>query len=406
MLFENDFYSELKRKLIELTYKMTDKRENKLSILCMDVNKKFGFPTGMVSDVVTFRVDMQDTLEVLLYAIAFSLNNNNIFETKINLERYFPKKEIAEFSKYKYQVSTIKFPFTFASPMIEIKPDEQYIGRTTVKELMQLRDAQIINYNANTQRTMTLKKGKDFEYYKITLNHKAVDQIVELLKKGDFVPNTLTFNLSPETDFTYKNGKLTINEKTAFDILDGYHRYIAMSNLYNIDKDFDYPMEIRIMFLSEENAKQFIYQEDQRTPLAKDDAKAMNKNDVGVKICRFLKNKLSDIISQQGIINEPLLVKLIDLLYVKGGVSYERSKLVSIANEIADIINGVSDEVPEVLDSKWSNKFTIIFFGLASKGKLKGKALINETERISQLTTKEEKIEQLTLKRLNTLLGM
>lgn len=399
MINKEGLYTELKRKFAELSMKLTSNRKNRQTILCTEVNKKFGFPIGMVSDIVTQRVDMQDTLEVLLFAIA------SVAEVKVSY--YFSEREIKEYSQYKYQATSLKFPFTFASQMVEIKPDEQYIGRTSVKELMQLRDAQIINYNANTQRTMTLKRGNDYEYYKITLNRKAVDQISELLQKKDFIPNTLTFNLSPETDFTYKNGKLTINEQVPFDILDGYHRYIAMSNLYNLDETFDYPMEIRILFLSEENAKQFIYQEDQRTPLSKADSNAMNKNDAGVKVCRFVKQKLgNEIVSQQGIINEALLVKLIDLLYIKNNTTYERSKLISIANEIVSIVEDTAMDIPELLDTKWSNNFTIVMIGLATKKELKGKELYITALETTKTLIKEEKVEQLTLKRLNKLLDV
>ena len=399
MINKEGLYTELKRKFAELSMKLTSNRKNRQTILCTEVNKKFGFPIGMVSDIVTQRVDMQDALEVLLFAIA------SVAEVKVSY--YFSEREIKEYSQYKYQANSLKFPFTFASQMVEIKPDEQYIGRTSVKELMQLRDAQIINYNANTQRTMTLKRGNDYEYYKITLNRKAVDQISELLQKKDFIPNTLTFNLSPETDFTYKNGKLTINEQVPFDILDGYHRYVAMSNLYNLDETFDYPMEIRILFLSEENAKQFIYQEDQRTPLSKADSNAMNKNDAGVKVCRFVKQKLgNEIVSQQGIINETLLVKLIDLLYIKNNTTYERSKLISIANEIVSIVEDAAMDIPELLDTKWNNNFTIAMIGLATKKELKGKELYITALETTKTLIKEEKVEQLTLKRLNKLLDV
>ena len=399
MLNKERLYNDLKQKFMELSMQMTSDRKNRQTELCIEVSKKYGFPLGMVSDIVTLRVDMKDALEVLLFAIA------SLALSSSTLQYYFSEREIKEYSKYKYKTSTIKFPFTFESLMVEVRPEEQYVGRTTVKELMKLRDAQVINYNINTQRTMTLKRGKDFEYYQITLNRKAVDQITELLRKKDFIPNTLTFNLSPETDFTYKNGKLTINEPTAFDILDGYHRYIAMSNLYNIDEEFDYPMEIRIMFLNEENAKQFIFQEDQRTPLSKADSNAMNKNDVGVKISRFIKNSLgNDIVGQNAIINEALLVKLISLLYVKNGISYERSKMVKISNEITGIINDVSREVPELLDSKWSLNFTIAFFGLINNKNMKGKKLYENANELANKLNKEVKIEQLTLKRLNRLL--
>ena len=96
MLFEKEFYDTLKNKLIELSIKKTSKHENKLSILCKEVNKRFGFPLGMVSDVVTLRVAMEDTSEELLYAIAKTLNAN------INLDRYFAAKTIETYDKYRY----------------------------------------------------------------------------------------------------------------------------------------------------------------------------------------------------------------------------------------------------------------------------------------------------------------
>jgi len=404
MLNKDKFYMELKRKFIELSInrnskKLLKKPVSKQMQLCMDVHAKYNFPPGMVSDIVTLRVNMEDALEVLLYAIAsFVLSDTSI-------KTYFTPREIKEYSKYKYETSSIKFPYTFESLMVEIKPDEQYIGRISVKELMKLRDAQIINYNVNTQRTMTLKRGKDYEYYQVTLNRKAIDQMMDLYRNGDFIPNTLTFNLSPETDFTYKDGKLTINDEVPFDILDGYHRYIAFSNLYNIDDTFDYPMEIRIMFANEENARQFIYQEDQKTPLSKVDSSAMNKNDVGVKVCRLVKSKLgNDIINQDGIINEALLVRLIDLLYVKDNKAYKRSQLVSVSNEIISTIEGVNLDVPDLLDERWSIEFTIMFLALANKLQLKGKELYNKTIKTKDIA-KNVRIEQVTGKKLNYLLA-
>lgn len=399
MLYKEQFYAELKRHFVNLSMQRTKGHGNKQTELCMQVNSKYGFPPGMVSDIVTLRVAMEDALEVLLYAIASCILSDAAIKT------YFTEQEIKKYSKYKHVVPTVKFPYTFEGIMVEIVPEEQYIGKTTVKELMKLRDAQIINYNADTQRKMTLKRGKDFEYYQITLNHKAVDKITELYRTGDYIPNTITFNIPPETDFKYENGRLTINEPVKFDLLDGYHRYVAMSNEYNLDDNFDYPMEIRVKFTNEENAKQFIYQEDQRTPLLKSDSNAMNKNDIGVKICKFIKGRIgSDIINQNGIISEPLLVKLINLLYVKHNMSYGRSKIVTIANIISDVIESVLLIKPDLLDNKWENSFTIIFFGAASQKNLTGKDLYNYAND-NQNIAKGVKTEQLTLKKLNRLLA-
>ena len=392
MVREKDFYSEIRVALRDLTLKRSGLQE-----VCQDVNEKYGFPLGMVSDVVTQRTDMEDAPKELLFAIAKTL--------EMKVTSFFTESEVKKYSKYKYVVQNIKFPFTFESHMIEIVPDKQYIGKTTARELMKLRDAQLIDYNEKTQRSLVLKQGNNFGYYRIDLNRKAIVKMSELFINGDFVPNTLTLNLPPDTDFTYHNEQLIINEMTKFDLLDGYHRYITLSNCFNNDINFDYPMEIRIMFKDEEDARQFIYQEDQRTPLSKIDVSAMNKNDIGVKICRFIKDELKDnIIGTNGIINEPLFIRLIDLLYVNNHVTYNRPKIVAIAKEILGIIRGVEDEVESLLGEKWSTNFTIQFLGLAQRKGLRGLKLYNEAKEKSSKMGKEERFELLTTRHLNSLL--
>ena len=64
---------------------------------------------------------------------------------------------------------------------------------------------------------------------------------------------------------------------TIMDILDGYHRYISMSEIVREDPTFDYPMMIQIVSFSEEKARQFIFQEDQKTQMKKVDSAAMNQ---------------------------------------------------------------------------------------------------------------------------------
>ena len=131
----------------------------------------------------------------------------------------------------------------------------------------------------------------------------------------------------------------------------------------------------------------------------------MNKNDIGVRICRFIKNKIgNDVISQSGIINESLLVRLLDVLYVEKRKVYERSKIVSIANSIVNMINDVLSDVPTLLDNKWTNEFTIIFFLLASRKQLKGKKLYEQACKNKDVA-KGIRVEHITTKRLSHLLA-
>lgn len=399
MTNESELYSKLSTFFTEMFIQHGKRKSNSQTELCLEVQKKFGFPSGVVSDIVTMRTDMADASKELLYAITSVVSKK--YHT-INVEKYFSVTEIETYRKYRYKVGTTKFPITFKN-MIEVIEDEQYIGKITVRELMELRDAQILNYNVDTQRPMTLKRGDNFEYYKITLNRDAVNQMTELFQKGDFISNAITLNLPPDCDISYRNGELTIKDEVKFDILDGYHRYIALSNLYNLDNTFDYPMELRVTFFNQEKAKQFIYQEAQRTPLSKADADSMNKNDYGVKICQYIRRMLgNDIVGSCGIINESLLTRLISLLYVEH-TSYSKARQHEIGNQIMKVVNETETEVPELLDNIWTLNFTVMFFAEAKLNDLKGKELYDKAlEKAGAI--KEIDVGNLSMKRIKDML--
>ena len=149
------------------------------------------------------------------------------------VNQYFVDKEINEYEDAVVESSKAKFPLRFS--VVQITED-QWIGKITMKELMTLGSSQLINYNENAQRVLKriVKDGE--EYYRIQLNKTAVNAIKESLELDRYIPNTITLNI-PQDDssvFSYNDTKkeMVIKEIGMFDILDGYHRYIAMSNIH------------------------------------------------------------------------------------------------------------------------------------------------------------------------------
>ena len=365
--------------------------------ICRSLYVKHKIPPEITSDILTKKTDLQDALDVVLYCIATEL--------QIYLPVYYTASEISRYEDYQYQTSSVTFPYIFED-MIEISEGKQYIGKITVQQLMQLRDAQILNYNANTQRQMQLKTGNNFSYFRIALNRKAVDQITNLLNTGDFIPNTITLNINPAVNFSYSNGKLRIKDEVKFDILDGYHRYIALSNLYNLNKTFDYPMELRITFFREEVARQFIFQEDQKTKLAKVDSAAMDKNNISNKICREILEILKDRFNASDIVRQGVLSKIISVLYIEKGKAYPYQKIIAVAEEITNAIKRVCLDVNSFLSTPWSDTFTVMFVTLIKHGELKGKQLYDKATELSEnIKATELKIDTLTISKLNKLLS-
>lgn len=372
MLRKDELLAEIRRLLV-----MNVAQKNWQRDVAMSIHEKRNVPIETVTSILTQRTNLEDYNEFILFCIAEGCG------IKRDLIYYFAKSELDDFSKRKFEEAKVKFPYKFTD-MVEVQPGTQYIGKITTNTLMKLRDAQLINYNENAQRTLKRMKSEGgAEYYTINLNRKAVNEIMKMLSSGDFVPNTLTLSISPDTDFTYntESKTLTVNEQISFDILDGYHRYVALSNMYNLNSRFDYPMELRLVVFPEIKARQFIYQEDQKTKMRKIDSDALSSTDPANEICAKIKNKLAGNITiarNDGIIDESVLSEMIRCLCVKSGVKYDNKAKNIISDAFVNAVLKGQDEFNDIdLKERWSIPFTVAFSLLAFTGKMEEKLLIN-----------------------------
>lgn len=311
-----------------------------------NIKEKYNIPRTISLDILTLNKSTDGFSRFILYAIFQEVAGN------LKEEDFFTKDEINYFSNYRYQEDKIKFPMCFHMKQVTV---DQWIGIITTKELMKLRDAQLINYNTNTQRSMkAIGKG---QHYQITLNKKALRDIGELYNKKSYIPTTITLNMPEDTDYIYneERSKLIINNIKYFDIIDGYHRYIAMSNEYNSNANFDYPMELRIVAFPEYKAKQFIFQEDQKTKMTAVESKSFNQNDAGNIVAQRLNNdpecNFMGLISLNGVINSGELGLLVSQFWFKKKMSKgdERRRIIEVAKDLKYKLNYISECNPSLL---------------------------------------------------------
>ena len=323
------------------------------------LNDSFNLPPEIASDYLTLRNNITEANDFVLFIFASLLY-------KDKLTKYFTASEIKEYSKSKFSVDKLKFPLRYK--MVQIA-DDQWVGKITVKEIIKLRDAQVINYNEKAQRTMQRIVANGVEHYQISLNKKAVAGIEDAFESGMYIPNTITLNLPEDTDYSYdeETNELVIKggDGFHFDILDGYHRYIAISKTYNINHKFDYNMELRIVQFNEDRAKQFIWQEDQKTKMRKMDSDAMNQTAVATKVIARLNgdptfNLAGQINPNEGVINSPLLYICINTLFCQGIIkkTEELKKIIGITKQLKDTINYITEHDKRYLD-KWNKRRTI-----------------------------------------------
>lgn len=341
----------------ELAKKITRICENKVSDLKYKevINKwtdtlfqSYNIPHSLSNDILSLRVNPVDYEDYILFAVL------SIISEEKTVKDYFTESEIKKYSAKKYAEKKIKFPIRWK--MVQVS-DDQWIGSISVKELMQLRNARLINYNENTQRPLSRKTINGEEVYRITINEAAISAIMDSYANGTYISNTITLNMPEDTEMRYSDGEVVINQISSFDILDGYHRYLAMQRLYLNDKNFDYTMEFRLVCFPEEKAKQFIWQEDQKTKMSKIDSDSMNQNNIANQIVNRLNQKspFNGLINNNKSIIDAGSFSYFINQYLCGDISkkQERKEMISMSNTIYENMLILVDNAPSIIDKRW-----------------------------------------------------
>ena len=242
--------------------------------------------------------------------------------------------------------------------------DDQWIGSIDTDFLISLNENLLIYYNPETQRTMQhiIRYGND--YYCIKVNSNAVNSISKEMSSSTYIPSPITLNIPEgEEDFVYIPDKhqLIINSIKAFDIIDGYHRFLGINKCKTIDEEFNYHMELRITHFNVEKAQRFIYQEDQKTKMTKVDSDSYNMSSPGVIVSNKInENSLCNIKGYIGRNNSKIniakMAELITFLWFPGSKKEDRKRIIEVSKELVDDFNIITEANPEFLDMEYNNK--------------------------------------------------
>jgi len=339
---------------------------------------KTNLPVQIISDYITGRVLLLNANDFELFAIAKEILD------EAQLKTFYNASQIKRYSAYKFETKEIN---SLDFNMIKIAED-QWVGYVDVDKLIQMRDAQLISYNENTQRTLRRINNGEEELYQIYVNKKQVKAITDAYESGRYIPNTITLNVlktdegnSADIQYDEHEKVLTLSNIKSIDIIDGYHRYLAISYLRNTHPDFQYSMELRIVNFTEARAKQFIWQEDQKTRMTKMDTAAFNQAKESNKIVNELVKDLNKegsilygkISRNAGIINEAFLSQAIDNIYLQDLPQKNKDvAVIKIYKELTEKIRTLIIEAPELFEKKWSRDFIIAVVYWCKYGSEKG----------------------------------
>lgn len=275
----------LKKALLKRCESLTKREKQTVAIKCLDTHQ---IPLRVSGGIMSFTKEPEDLGDIWVF-VAYCILNS----LEENVSNYFTETEISVYEKETYPAGKAAFPIIIKAIQVS---DDQFIGSITAKDIISFGRADLINYNADTQRVMRRIIRGENTIFKINLDNKAVQEIKTLFLNGNYVPNVITLNIPlGQGDFYYDQDKreLVIKSLEAFNIIDGYHRYRALASIISEDEKFDYPLEIRITNFDNDKANSFIWQEDQKNRMAKVDSDSFNPADLANRITKRV-NQASD----------------------------------------------------------------------------------------------------------------
>lgn len=324
--------------------------------LCQKIREymleKYEIPTGTTMDMIA-RNRLDEQTEFILFCLVDGIDYATNSKYKAD---FFSEIEINQYTKEKLESGRIKFPIEIKCDKVS---DNQWIGATNSRFFMELRKAQLIKYNANAQRIMKrIIKGENI-LFKLIPNKLAIKAIRALMQKNMYIPTAITLNIPYDSNasfyFDEKSRVLVINEIESFDISDGYHRYLAMCEENDANEEFNYPMEIRIINFTDEKTRQFIFQEDQKTKMARSNSDTMNIN----RPSNIVIDRLNEMVTfdfkgqigrNDGTIDYAALSDLIEYFYFKEKKNYGNLEIRNVANEIKEKLNALSEYNSEYIN--------------------------------------------------------
>lgn len=222
---------------------------------------------------------------------------NTIYEVtkddRIQIQNFFNSRELNKIKKFKKEnKSELSFPHTFGNFVIRTTEND-FNTSLTYKEVVDLWNSQLLQWNPDIQRKPKEKINAKGELIrKPKVNQTSVKQITDLMLKGRFRSNQITFCILMDGSekFTYDDGELTIEAGNMY-IIDGLHRLSGMINTLEQNPDYQGFVDVAIKYLTYDDARYYLGQINKMSKFDKTFVKALMNDEISDKIVYELDKK-------------------------------------------------------------------------------------------------------------------
>jgi hypothetical protein len=233
---------------------------NEINTILINYNVKIGILNELIVKESLF-----DDLDLTILCLMTISIYEVIKKEMVNPDKFFNQPEIDKAKQYTGEETfIIKFPIVIENVIKVGSSDKDFSTVLSIQQITEWNNSKLLNYNYETQRTakQTLRHGEIIKRPEV--NYHSVQQISELMIKGEYKPDKIAFNIlfdgNDEISYDEKNKTLTIYNCTQIDILDGFHRILGATNALDTKSDIDLSLEVAIKNYTIQEAKKFFGQ--------------------------------------------------------------------------------------------------------------------------------------------------
>lgn len=341
---------ELSSKLSSFLF--SNKRNNKMIDYLSNKMGSHGYLPGDIMRIVYDNNESKHLSTVETILISKYLTDGGFTKGEINPTEVFMDQEINVALQYfNDKEEKIKLPLTLDN-VLQVGYDE-FITTIHIRELHKMNQSGLVTYNFNTQRDAKYKKGSDGSLVKAAnVNKKSVNDIAELLLKGNYIADAITLNLlsgtgndGEEFTFNIKKNEIVIHEGVSIDILDGFHRLNAIEKALTMNPELDVVFPLQIKNYDARKARQFVGQ----------------TNTVNVMPKQYVQQLKMD--THEDFIVTELMARseLKDRVSQRGNLSVKTARQITSIKNLTDAISSVFDINTKREARSLLNKLTVYF---------------------------------------------
>jgi hypothetical protein len=297
----------LEQNLIKPTLEIK-KRKGIVKDIKKHLSENFSIFDGSVQTWINNPSEELNTIDTrLLYLFAEQIYAKTADEN-IKPDEFFTNSEIKaskQFSGKMFIKDDIKFPIEF-QPAIQHSMNS-WTTKIHIKVLVEMYKSRLLHWNPESQREATLRIVNGNMIEQATIYMENVNEMKNLLKRGELESTQLTFNASVGTadgdeEVTYNDAtyKLIIHN-CKLDTIDGMHRIKAAELALAEKPDIDFWFDLKILNLTVDRAAKYLAQISKGNRISETKRKSMSKESYEILIIDDLKNKseLGDRISKK-----------------------------------------------------------------------------------------------------------